>query len=119
MSCERLSGDQLNATLGRGTIRILSAGAKDAAWKLRAEHPSPRWTARWDELPRISRIDPAPPITKPNGNLPLRVACTWRSSLVCSSLQALRNHVVGLEENRYTRPSVMVGWVTMRSLIAV
>ena len=45
--------DQLNATLGRGTIRILSAGAKDAAWKLRAEHRSPRWTTRWDELPRI------------------------------------------------------------------
>ena len=45
--------DQLNATLGRGTVRILSAGAKDAAWKLRAEHLSPRWTTRWDELPRI------------------------------------------------------------------
>ncbi len=45
--------DKLNATLGRGTVRILSAGAKDAAWKLRAEHLSPRWTTRWEELPRV------------------------------------------------------------------
>lgn len=41
--------DKLNATLGRGTVRILSAGPKDAAWKLRAEYRSPRWTTRWDE----------------------------------------------------------------------
>ncbi len=34
--------DRLNATLGRGTVRILSAGPKDAAWKLRAEYRSPR-----------------------------------------------------------------------------
>ncbi len=38
--------DRLNATLGRGTVRILSAGPKDAAWKLRAEYRSPRWTTR-------------------------------------------------------------------------
>ncbi len=44
--------DKLNATLGRGTVRILSAGPKDAAWKLRAEHRSSRWTTRWDELPK-------------------------------------------------------------------
>ncbi len=44
--------DKLNATLGRDTVRILGAGPKDAAWKLRAEHRSPRWTRRWDELPR-------------------------------------------------------------------
>ncbi len=43
--------DKLNATLGRDTVRILGAGPKDAAWKLRAEHRSPRWTTRWDELP--------------------------------------------------------------------
>ncbi len=46
--------DKLNATLGRDTVRILGAGPKDAAWKLRAEHRSPRWTTRWDELPRAS-----------------------------------------------------------------
>ena len=41
--------DRLYASLGRGTIRILSAGPKDAAWKLRAECRSPRW----DELPAV------------------------------------------------------------------
>ncbi len=45
--------DKLNATLGRDTVRILSAGPKKAAWNLRAEHRSPRWTTRWDELPII------------------------------------------------------------------
>lgn len=45
--------DQLNAKLGRGTVRILSAGPKESAWKLRAEHRSPRWTTRWEELPRV------------------------------------------------------------------
>jgi DNA polymerase V len=45
--------DKLNATLGRDCVRILSAGPKDAAWMLRAEHRSPRWTTRWDELPRV------------------------------------------------------------------
>ncbi len=44
--------DKLNATLGRDTVRILGAGPKNAAWKLRAEHRSPRWTTRWDELPK-------------------------------------------------------------------
>ena len=42
--------DRLNATLGRGTVRVLSAGPKDASWKLRAEYRSPRWTTRWEEL---------------------------------------------------------------------
>ena len=45
--------DKLNASLGRDTIRILGAGAKEAAWNLRAEYRSPRWTTRWDELPRV------------------------------------------------------------------
>jgi DNA polymerase V len=45
--------DKLNATLGRDTVRILGAGPKDAAWKLRAEYRSPRWTTRWDELPLV------------------------------------------------------------------
>jgi DNA polymerase V len=45
--------DKLNAKLGRDTVRILGAGPKDAAWKLRAEHRSPRWTTRWDELPKV------------------------------------------------------------------
>ncbi|MBB5060187.1 hypothetical protein HDF16_004923 [Granulicella aggregans] len=45
--------DKLNATLGRDTVRTLGAGPKNAAWKLRAEDRSPRWTTRWDELPRV------------------------------------------------------------------
>ena len=45
--------DKLNAALGRDTVRILGAGPKDAAWKLRAEYRSPRWTTRWDELPHV------------------------------------------------------------------
>ena len=45
--------DKLNATLGRNTVRILGAGPKESAWRLRAEHRSPRWTTRWDELPRV------------------------------------------------------------------
>ena len=48
--------DKLNATLGRDTVRILGAGPKDAAWKLRAEHRSPRWTTRWDELPKAKAM---------------------------------------------------------------
>ena len=46
------SMDKPNAALGRDTVRILGVGPKDAAWKLRAEHRSPRWTTRWDELPK-------------------------------------------------------------------
>ena len=30
--------DKLNATMGRDTVRILGAGRRPAAWKLRAEH---------------------------------------------------------------------------------
>jgi len=45
--------DKLNAKLGRDTIRILSAGPAEAAWKLRADYRSPRWTTRWDELLRL------------------------------------------------------------------
>ena len=48
--------DKLNASLGRNTIRVLSAGPKDGAWKLRAEYCSPRWTTRWDELPQVKAI---------------------------------------------------------------
>jgi hypothetical protein len=35
------SMDTLKATLGRDTVRVLGAGPKDAAWKLRADHRSP------------------------------------------------------------------------------
>jgi len=45
--------DGLNASLGRDTVRILSAGSKVATWKLRAEHRSPRWTTRWGDIPQV------------------------------------------------------------------
>ena len=45
--------DKLNANPGRDTVRILGAGPKEAAWKLRAEYRSPRSTTRWDELPKV------------------------------------------------------------------
>ena len=48
--------DRLNATLARGIVHNLSAGPKDAAWKLRAEYRSPRWTTRWEELPRARAV---------------------------------------------------------------
>ena len=38
--------EKLNATLERDAVGILGAGPKNAAWKLRAEHRSPRWTTR-------------------------------------------------------------------------
>ncbi len=46
--------DKLNAALGRDTVRVLGAGPKESDWKLRAEYRSPRWTTRWNELPRAS-----------------------------------------------------------------
>ncbi len=45
--------DRLNADLGRGTVRIGSAGPKIAAWNLRSAHRSPRATTHWDELPSV------------------------------------------------------------------
>ena len=48
--------DQLNAKLGRGTVRILAAGPKESSWKLRAEYRSPRWTTRWEELPKARAV---------------------------------------------------------------
>lgn len=43
--------DTLNADLGRGTVRLGSAGPQSASWKLRAAQRSPRATTCWDELP--------------------------------------------------------------------
>ena len=48
--------DNLNAILGRDTVRVLSAGPKDGAWKLRAEYRSPRWTTQWKELPKARAV---------------------------------------------------------------
>ena len=46
--------DELNLTLGHGTVCTLGSGLENASWKLRAHHRSPRWTTRWSELPHAN-----------------------------------------------------------------
>ena len=47
VSCERVFRPDLEGV-------PVAAGPKDSAWKLRAEHRSPRWTTRWGELPHVT-----------------------------------------------------------------
>ena len=42
--------DRLNATLGRGTLRLGSAGTADPVWKMRQAHLSPCFTTQWGAL---------------------------------------------------------------------
>jgi DNA polymerase V len=42
--------DRLNATLGRGTLRLGSTGPADPVWKMRQAHLSPCFTTRWGAL---------------------------------------------------------------------
>lgn len=44
--------DKLNREHGRGTISI-GMSRKDAAWHLRCQNRTPRYTTRWDELPVV------------------------------------------------------------------
>lgn len=44
--------DQINHRFGTGTIQFAAAGLKKT-WKMRASNRSPRFTTRWDELPRV------------------------------------------------------------------
>ena len=44
--------DALNHRMGRGTVTFGRASPK-AAWQLRCANRTPRWTTRWDELPRL------------------------------------------------------------------
>lgn len=44
--------DTLNQRMGRGTVTFGRASPK-AAWQLRCANRTPRWTTRWDELPRL------------------------------------------------------------------
>ncbi len=44
--------DQINRTMGRGTIGVAAAGLPDDRdWTMTRDHTSPRYTTRWDELP--------------------------------------------------------------------
>ena len=42
--------DQINAKLGRGTLRLAAEGIHQP-WRHRANYPSPRYTTQWAELP--------------------------------------------------------------------
>ncbi|WP_235272573.1 DUF4113 domain-containing protein [Halomonas sp. KO116] len=45
--------DKLNREHGKNTVR-LGMSRKINAWELSCEHRTPRYTARWDELPFAS-----------------------------------------------------------------
>ncbi|MBZ0330683.1 Y-family DNA polymerase [Halomonas sp. ANAO-440] len=45
--------DKLNQKMGRGTVK-LGTPSPGAAWHLRCAHRTPRWTTRWEEIPKIS-----------------------------------------------------------------
>ena len=47
--------DAINGKFGRASVRLASQGFT-APWDLRAEHKSPRYTTRWDELPVVQAI---------------------------------------------------------------
>ena len=44
--------DQLNARMGRGTVFQAAIGIK-RDWALRADHRSPSYTTRWQDLPKV------------------------------------------------------------------
>ncbi|WP_224424384.1 DUF4113 domain-containing protein [Modicisalibacter sp. MOD 31.J] len=44
--------DKLNNEHGAGTVR-LGLGRADAAWHMRSANRTPRYTAKWDELPIV------------------------------------------------------------------
>ncbi|MDZ7852285.1 MAG: Y-family DNA polymerase [Halomonas sp.] len=44
--------DSLNGRMGRGTVTF-GRPSPGAAWHLRCANRTPRWTTRWDELPKI------------------------------------------------------------------
>ena len=43
--------DRINSTWGRGTMRSAAEGVSKS-WSMKRERMSPKWTTRWDELPR-------------------------------------------------------------------
>jgi len=44
--------DNLNRRMGRGTVSF-GRPSPGAAWHLRCANRTPRWTTRWDELPKV------------------------------------------------------------------
>ena len=45
--------DKINREMGRGSLKLASQGLGRQDWTLRAEFLSPRYSTRWDELPKI------------------------------------------------------------------
>ena len=45
--------DDINRRYGRSTVRLAAQGFSASSWALKAEHRSPRYTTRWDELPNV------------------------------------------------------------------
>lgn len=45
--------DGLNRSWGRGTVHHAACGIR-RGWAMRAEHLSPRWTTRWEDLLKVS-----------------------------------------------------------------
>ena len=44
--------DQINARMGSGSLHPAASGVKRRDWTMRQDHRSPRYTTRWNELPR-------------------------------------------------------------------
>ena len=44
--------DQVNLRMGSGTLRPMASGLTRRNWKMAQRHRSPRYTTRWDELPK-------------------------------------------------------------------
>jgi DNA polymerase V len=51
---DRLMGtmDRINRKMGSGTLRPAASSFKPQRWAMAQDHRSPRYTTRWDELPR-------------------------------------------------------------------
>jgi DNA polymerase V len=45
--------DAINREHGRDMLRFAAAGRRQAKWKLRSDHLSPRFTTRWEDLLRV------------------------------------------------------------------
>ena len=55
--------DQINRAWGRNTIQSAAAGIQKT-WRMRQASISPRYTTRWEELPRVRIINPFHPVEK-------------------------------------------------------
>jgi len=52
--------DSLNRKMGRGAVRYGSEGF-GSSWRMKAARHSPRYTTRWEDLPKVQAVGDAPP----------------------------------------------------------